>query len=139
MEGGKGLSGFLMVLWLFLLCRGGCGTTVWKPSGIRPDKYHVSQSGFFINKMDRVGARFFFSAVQDDVGKIQLQATRPIQIPWGREENFNGVVDLIRQKLLTWDPSTLGLSYEFSEIPLDVKPQIERYREEMLEMLAETG
>jgi elongation factor G len=89
----------------------------------------------FINKMDRVGADFF-SAVRMMSERFNSKPL-PIQIPWGREENYNGVVDLIRQKLLTWDPSTLGLSYEFSEIPLDVKPQIERYREEMLEMLAE--
>ena len=104
--------------------------TVWHQA----DKYHVPKVAF-INKMDRVGADFF-SAVRMMSERFNSKPL-PIQIPWGREENFNGVVDLIRQKLLTWDPSTLGLSYEFSEIPLDVKPQVERYREEMLEMLAE--
>ena len=104
--------------------------TVWHQA----DKYHVPKVAF-INKMDRVGADFF-SAVKMMSERFNSKPL-PIQIPWGREENFNGVVDLIRQKLLTWDPSTLGLSYEFSEIPLDVKPQVERYREEMLEMLAE--
>jgi elongation factor G len=104
--------------------------TVWHQA----DKYHVPKVAF-INKMDRVGADFF-SAVRMMSARFNSKPL-PIQIPWGREENFNGVVDLIRQKLLTWDPSTLGLSYEFSEIPLDVKPQVERYREEMLEMLAE--
>jgi elongation factor G len=104
--------------------------TVWHQA----DKYHVPKVAF-INKMDRVGADFF-SAVRMMSERFNSKPL-PIQIPWGREENFKGVVDLIRQKLLTWDPSTLGLSYEFSEIPLDVKPQVERYREEMLEMLAE--
>ena len=104
--------------------------TVWHQA----DKYHVPKVAF-INKMDRVGADFF-SAVRMMSERFNSKPL-PIQIPWGREENFNGVVDLIRQKLLTWDPSTLGLSYEFSEIPLDVKPQVGRYREEMLEMLAE--
>jgi elongation factor G len=104
--------------------------TVWHQA----DKYHVPKVAF-INKMDRVGADFF-SAVRMMSERFNSKPL-PIQIPWGREENFNGVVDLIRQKLLTWDPSTLGLSYEFSEIPLDAKPQVERYREEMLEMLAE--
>ena len=104
--------------------------TVWHQA----DKYHVPKVAF-INKMDRVGADFF-SAVRIMSERFNSKPL-PIQIPWGREENFKGVVDLIRQKLLTWDPSTLGLSYEFSEIPLDVKPQVERYREEMLEMLAE--
>ena len=104
--------------------------TVWHQA----DKYHVPKVAF-INKMDRVGADFF-SAVRMMSERFNSKPL-PIQIPWGREENFNGVVDLIRQKLLTWDPSTLGLSYEFSEIPLEVKPQVERYREEMLEMLAE--
>ena len=104
--------------------------TVWHQA----DKYHVPKVAF-INKMDRVGADFF-SAVRMMSERFNSKPL-PIQIPWGREENFNGVVDLIRQKLLTWDPSTLGLSYEYSEIPPDVKPQVERYREEMLEMLAE--
>jgi elongation factor G len=104
--------------------------TVWHQA----DKYHVPKVAF-INKMDRVGADFF-SAVRMMSERFNSKPL-PIQIPWGREENFNGVVDLIRQKLLTWDPTTLGLSYEFSEIPPDVKPQVERYREEMLEMLAE--
>jgi elongation factor G len=104
--------------------------TVWHQA----DKYHVPKVAF-INKMDRVGADFF-SAVRMMSERFNSKPL-PIQIPWGREENFKGVVDLIRQKLLTWDTSTLGLSYEFSEIPLDVKPQVERYREEMLEMLAE--
>ena len=78
--------------------------TVWHQA----DKYHVPKVAF-INKMDRVGADFF-SAVRMMSERFNSKPL-PIQIPWGREENFNGVVDLIRQKLLTWDPSTLGLSY----------------------------
>jgi elongation factor G len=104
--------------------------TVWHQA----DKYHVPKVAF-INKMDRVGADFF--------NVIRMMSERfnskplPVQIPWGQGENFNGVVDLIRQKLLTWDPSTLGLSYALSEIPDDMKPQIEAYHEAMLETLAE--
>lgn len=104
--------------------------TVWHQA----DKYHVPKVAF-INKMDRVGADYF--------GAIRMMSKRfnskplPVQIPWGQEENFNGVIDLIRRKLLTWDPATLGLSYAFSEIPEDIQPQVEAYREEMLETLAE--
>ena len=104
--------------------------TVWHQA----DKYQVPKVAF-INKMDRVGADFFAA--------IRMMSERfnskplPVQIPWGEGENFNGVVDLIRQKLLTWDPSTLGLSYALSEIPEEIKPQMEAYRDEMLERLAE--
>ena len=104
--------------------------TVWHQA----DKYHVPKVAF-INKMDRVGADYF--------GAIRMMSERfnskplPVQIPWGQEENFNGVIDLIRRKLLTWDPATLGLSYAFSDIPEDIQPQVEAYREEMLETLAE--
>jgi len=104
--------------------------TVWHQA----DKYQVPKIAF-INKMDRVGADYFAA--------IRMMSERfnskplPVQIPWGEGENFNGVVDLIRQKLLTWDPSTLGLSYALSEIPEEIKPQMDAYREEMLERLAE--
>jgi len=104
--------------------------TVWHQA----DKYQVPKIAF-INKMDRVGADYFAA--------IRMMSERfnskplPVQIPWGEGENFNGVVDLIRQKLLTWDPSTLGVSYALSEIPEEIKPQMDAYREEMLERLAE--
>ena len=104
--------------------------TVWHQA----DKYLVPKIAF-INKMDRVGADFF-STVRVMSERFNSKPL-PVQIPWGQEDSFNGVVDLVRQKLLTWDPSTLGLSYSLTEIPQDIKPQAEKYREEMLETLAE--
>ncbi len=104
--------------------------TVWHQA----EKYHVPKVAF-INKMDRVGADFF-AAIRMMSARFNSRPL-PVQIPWGEGENFNGVIDLIRQKLLTWDPSTLGLSYAFSEIPENIKPQMDAYREEMLERLAE--
>jgi len=104
--------------------------TVWHQA----DKYHVPKVAF-INKMDRVGADFF-AAIRMMSERFNSKPV-PVQMPWGQGENFNGVIDLIRQKLLTWDPSTLGLSYVLSEIPEDMRPQMEAYREGMLETLAE--
>jgi elongation factor G len=104
--------------------------TVWHQA----DKYGVPKVAF-INKMDRIGADFFaaVSMMKDRFNSFPL----PIQIPWGQEDSFRGVVDLIRRRLITWDESTLGISYEFSEIPADVLPLAEAQREKMIEMLAD--
>jgi elongation factor G len=61
----------------------------------------------------------------------------PVQIPWGQEEKFLGVVDLITKKIITWDESSKGANYEFSEIPGDLMPEVEAQREKMLEAVAE--
>lgn len=104
--------------------------TVWHQA----DKYGVPKVAF-INKMDRMGADFS--------GTIQMMKERfssiplPIQIPLGREDQFGGVVDLIGQKLITWDDDTLGSSFELSDIPSDFIPQAEEYREKLIETVAE--
>ena len=104
--------------------------TVWHQA----DKYGVPKVAF-INKMDRVGANFF--------GVIQMMKKRfnsiplPIQIPVGQEEQFSGVVDLIEQKVITWNDDTLGLTFEPSDIPSDLLPQAEQYREKLIETVAE--
>ncbi|MDI6616273.1 MAG: elongation factor G, partial [Syntrophaceae bacterium] len=61
----------------------------------------------------------------------------PIQIPCGSSETFQGVIDLIRQKLITWDEGTLGLSYATSEVPPEMRTETETYRERLIETLAE--
>jgi elongation factor G len=61
----------------------------------------------------------------------------PIQIPCGQEETFQGVVDLIRQQLVTWEPASLGLSFHYSDIPAEMIPQAKQWRERMIETLAE--
>jgi elongation factor G len=106
--------------------------TVWHQA----DKYSVPKVAF-INKMDRVGADFFrvIEMMKERFTSIPL----PIQVPWGQEEKFAGVVDLIRRKVITWDENSKGLNYEFDEIPQDIKSEIEAYRETMLEILAEVN
>jgi len=104
--------------------------TVWHQA----DKYHVPKIAF-INKMDRVGA--------DYLGTIQMMKERftstplPIQIPYTRGETFQGVIDLIGRKLITWDEDSLGLSYETSGIPTDILAEAAECREKLVETLAE--
>jgi len=104
--------------------------TVWHQA----DKYAVPKIAF-INKMDRVGADFF--------GAVAMMRKRfnslplPIQIPLGKEEGFSGVVDLIGQKLITWDESSRGLSLQYSDVPRDFFSQANEHREKMVERLAE--
>ncbi len=104
--------------------------TVWHQA----DRYGVPKIAF-INKMDRVGADYF--ATIRMMEKRFNSKPLPIQIPWGQEETFKGVVDLIRRQLVTWDNATLGLSFIYSDIPVDLLPEVERSREQMIEALAE--
>ncbi len=104
--------------------------TVWHQA----DKYGVPKIAF-INKMDRVGADYY--------GTIKMMGERfnsmplPIQIPYIKNETFHGVIDLIGQKLITWDEDSLGLSYDTSDIPSDMLTETEKYRERLVETLAE--
>ena len=104
--------------------------TVWHQA----DKHGVPKVAF-INKMDRVGADF--------AGTIRMMKERfnshplAIQIPAGEGELFRGVVDLIRQQLVTWDDASKGLSYSYSEIPDVLKPQALEQRERMLAVVAD--
>jgi elongation factor G len=104
--------------------------TVWHQA----DRYGVPKVAF-INKMDRVGADYF--SVVNMMERRFNSMPLPIQIPWGQAEAFKGVVDLVRRQLLTWDNATLGSSYVYSEIPDDMLSQVEQYREQMIEALAE--
>jgi elongation factor G len=105
--------------------------TVWHQA----DRYGVPKIAF-INKMDRVGADYF--ATVRMMEKRFNSRPLPIQIPWGQEDTFGGVVDLIRRQLITWDNATLGLSFCYSDIPSDLLPEVEQCREQMIEVLAET-
>ena len=104
--------------------------TVWHQA----DKYGVPKVAF-INKMDRVGADYFgtIATMGERFNSIPLL----IQIPFGQEEHFKGVIDLIRQKVITWDNSTLGLNFTLSDIPSEISPQVKAYREKLIESLAE--
>ncbi len=104
--------------------------TVWHQA----DKYGVPKIAF-INKMDRVGADFFRA-----VGMMKerfLSVPLPIQLPYGEGENFSGVVDLIRRKLIVWRAETLGATFDRLEVPGDVAADVDRHREKMIETLAE--
>jgi len=104
--------------------------TVWHQA----DKYRVPRITF-INKMDRVGANFLGTV---EMMKEKLGA-RPvlIQLPLGEEERFQGVVDLIRMKAIIWDEETLGATFEEVEIPADFFAEAQKYRDQLVEALAE--
>jgi elongation factor G len=104
--------------------------TVWHQA----DKYGVPKIAF-INKMDRVGADYFGTIAT--MGERFNSVPLPIQIPLGEEDNFRGVIDLIRQKSVVWDDSTMGSSFSLSDIPTDFSPQVKEYREKLIESLAE--
>ena len=104
--------------------------TVWRQA----NKYNVPRM-VFVNKMDRIGADFL--RVVDQV-RERLGATPvPIQLPIGAEEDFAGVVDLVRMKALFWDNADMGVSFEEREIPDELKADAESYRERMVEAAAE--
>jgi len=104
--------------------------TVWHQA----DKYRVPRLTF-INKMDRVGANFFWSV---ETMKEKL-GTHPaiIQLPLGAEERFQGVIDLITMKAIVWDEEALGATFQEMEIPAEFLPDAQKYRDRLLETLAE--
>ncbi len=106
--------------------------TVWRQA----NKYHVPRIAF-VNKMDRIGADFY--NVEKQI-KERLKANPvPIQIPIGAEDNFKGVVDLVRMKALVWeDEAALGSKYEIVDIPAELQEKAEEYREKLIEAVAET-
>jgi elongation factor G len=103
--------------------------TVWRQA----DKYGVPRFAY-INKMDRTGADFFYSVqtMKDRLGANPL----PIQLPIGAEEDFKGVVDLVKMKGLIWTDE-LGAAYEEIEIPDDLTDQAEEYRTQLIEACAD--
>jgi len=104
--------------------------TVWHQA----DKYHVPKIAF-INKLDRIGANFF-GTVQ--MIKDRLKATPIIlQLPVGSEDNFIGVIDLIEMNQILWDDDTLGATYARSEISTDQIEIANKFREELIETVAE--
>ena len=104
--------------------------TVWRQA----DKYHVPRIAF-MNKMDRVGADFYES-VASMVERLGAKPV-PIQLPIGKEAEFQGQLDLVEMKAVYYDDETLGAKYRVEEISEDLKPQALEYREKMLEAVAE--
>jgi elongation factor G len=107
--------------------------TVWRQA----NKYKVPRM-IFVNKMDRTGADFF--NVEKQVSERLKANPVPIQIPIGAEENFQGVVDLVKMKALVWDDdAAMGSAYSEEEIPAELLEQAQEYREKMIEAAAESS
>ena len=106
--------------------------TVWRQA----DKYDVPRI-CFVNKMDKLGADFYFTV--DTI--IKRLGARPlvIQLPIGAESTFEGVIDLVEMRALVWRGEVeLGAKYEVEEIPADMKAKADEYRAKLLETVAET-
>lgn len=104
--------------------------TVWRQA----DRYHVPRIAF-VNKMDRVGADFL-SVLTQMKERLQCKPV-PIQMPWGAEDQFVGLIDLVTQKAYRWSSTDLGASYEILEIPSELKEDAETARNQMIENLAD--
>ena len=104
--------------------------TVWRQA----DKYNVPRIGY-VNKMDRSGADFFETVQQmrDILGANPVV----IQVPIGAEENFKGLVDLIKMKAILWHDETMGAEYDVEDIPADLQAECDDWRNKLLEAAAE--
>ena len=106
--------------------------TVWRQA----DKYRVPRLAF-VNKMDRSGADFLRVVEQIE---SRLGATPvPLQLSIGAEEEFEGVIDLIKMKAIYWDKDSMGVQFEEKDIPVDLVDQANEYREQMVEAAAESS
>jgi len=104
--------------------------TVWRQA----DKYRVPRIAF-MNKMDRIGADFYF-CVQTIIDRLGANPI-PVQIPVGREADFRGSIDLISMKAYVYDTETLGAKYVVEEIPADLVDKATEYREKLIDAVAE--
>ncbi|MEM7652907.1 MAG: elongation factor G, partial [Pseudomonadota bacterium] len=104
--------------------------TVWRQA----DKYRVPRM-CFVNKMDRMGADFFrcVDMMVDRLGTVPLVT----QLPIGAEENFKGLVDLLKMKALIWRDESLGAQWDEVDIPDDLKDQADEYRQKLVETAVE--
>jgi elongation factor G len=104
--------------------------TVWRQA----DKYRVPKLAF-VNKLDRIGADFP-NVIR--MMKARLKANPLVlQLPYGTEDTFKGVIDLIRMKAIVWDDDTLGATFSDTDIPEQELERAERYREQLIETVAE--
>jgi len=106
--------------------------TVWRQA----NKYAVPRLAF-INKMDRAGANFF--RVVDQIGRRLKGNPVALQVPIGAEDNFEGVVDLIKMKAIAWDDDTQGMRFEEQEIPESLKATAKEWRDKLVEAAAESN
>jgi elongation factor G len=106
--------------------------TVWRQA----NKYGVPRLAF-VNKMDRAGADFLrvVEQIRDRLGANPV----PIQLPIGAEDKFKGIVDLVRMHAIHWDEDSLGMTFEYGDIPADLREDCEVWREKMVEAAAEAS
>lgn len=104
--------------------------TVWRQA----DKYNVPRIGY-VNKMDRSGANFFevVRQMKDVLGATPCV----ISVPIGSEENFKGIVDLIKMKAILWHDETMGAEYDVEDIPAELVDECNEWRQKMIELAAE--
>ncbi|MFO1456574.1 MAG: elongation factor G [Steroidobacteraceae bacterium] len=106
--------------------------TVWR----QMNRYGVPRIAF-VNKMDRAGANFLRCIEQI---RTRLRGNPvPIQLPIGAEDDFEGVVDLLRMKAIYWDMETQGMKFEYRDIPAELQAEAEQYRTAMIEAAAEAN
>ena len=106
--------------------------TVWRQA----NKYHVPRLAF-VNKMDRTGANFF--KVYDQMKKRLNANPVPVVVPIGAEDQFEGVVDLIKMKGIIWDAKTQGMKFDYVDIPANLVDVAQEWREKMVESAAEAS
>ncbi|QMT61418.1 elongation factor G [Legionella sp. PC997] len=106
--------------------------TVWRQA----NKYGVPRI-VFVNKMDRMGANFLrvVSQIKQRLGSNPVV----VQLPIGAEEEFKGVIDLIKMKAIHWDEENKGMTFQYKEVPADLKEQCEEYRALLVEAAAEAN
>ena len=106
--------------------------TVWRQA----NRYGVPRLAF-VNKMDRMGANFL--RVVDQINKRLGSVAVPIQLPIGAEEDFKGVVDLVKMKAIYWSDETQGMTFEEKEVPADMQDLCAEWHEKMVEAAAESS
>jgi elongation factor G len=121
---------------VFVLCSvGGVqpqSETVWRQA----NKYGVPRLAF-VNKMDRTGADFF-KVVGQLKARLGANAV-PMQVPIGAEDNFEGVIDLVKMKAIYWDAESQGMKFEYRDIPANLADKAKEMRDAMVESAAETS
>ena len=115
-----------------------CGTsgvqpqteTVWRQA----NKYDVPRM-VFVNKMDRAGADFrkVVGQLKDRLGAVPV----PLQMTIGAEEDFKGVIDLVKNKAILWNEADQGMTFEYSEVPAEMVDEVQELREQLIEAAAE--
>ncbi|SIQ81617.1 elongation factor G [Marinobacterium stanieri] len=106
--------------------------TVWRQA----NKYEVPRM-VFVNKMDRAGANFYM--VEEQLKKRLNAVPVPINLPIGAEDEFKGVVDLLRGKAILWNEEDMGMTFEEGDIPADMQDKVDQYYEQMVEAAAEAS